>query len=75
MYVCMYVCMYVFMYVCVYVYVSICVMFQLKEQGFTNIDAMDPSEEMLQQTMGKQLYDQLFCEYLDCASAVIPDGM
>ncbi len=53
---------------------NICVMFQLKEHGFTNIDAMDPSEEMLQQIRGKQVYDQLFCEYLDGASAVIPDG-
>ncbi len=49
--------------------------FQLKKQGFTNIDALDPSEEMLQQTRGKQLYCQLYCDFLQGASAAIPAGM
>ncbi len=50
-------------------------MFQLKEQGFSNINALDPSKEMLQQAREKQVYDQLFCDFLGVASAVIGDGM
>ena len=35
--------------------------FQLKEAGFTNIDALDASEEMLEMAKKKGVYKNLMC--------------
>ena len=37
---------------------------QLREQGFRHIDALDPSEEMMNVARTDKLYEKYFCEFL-----------
>ena len=50
--------------------------FQLKERGYTNIDALDGSEGMLQQAKAKGIYNKYIHAFL-CPHPVegIPKGL
>jgi len=39
-------------------------MLQLKIQGFQHIDALDPSEGMLEKAKSRNLYDRYICDYI-----------
>lgn len=40
------------------------VCFQLKQQGFVHIDALDPSEGMLEKAKARSLYENYICDYI-----------
>ena len=54
-------------------YTSRC-MFQLKLQGFQHIDALDPSEGMLEKAKSKNVYDRYICDFFTEKQLDIPEG-
>ena len=49
-------------------------MFQLKENGFRHIDALDPSDEMLNVARKDGLYENYFCDFLNEKQLPIAPG-
>ena len=48
---------------------------QLRKEGYTNIDAMDGSESMLELAKKKELYTNIYCCMVDTSKVdVIDDG-
>ena len=55
-------------------YYKSCCMFQLKLQGFQHIDALDPSEGMLEKAKSRNLYDRYICDYITDKQLDIPES-
>jgi len=49
-------------------------MFKLRQVGFTNIDALDPNEVLLDIAKQRGVYDRYFMEYLTAEPCSIPEG-
>ena len=45
-------------------------LFQLAKLGFTNIDALDPSDGMLEEAQKKNVYKNFLCQYFDINSDI-----
>jgi len=49
-------------------------LFQLRQVGFTNIDALDPNEALLEIAKKRDVYNRYFMEYLTAEPCSIPEG-
>ncbi|XP_060082532.1 methyltransferase-like protein 27 [Ylistrum balloti] len=47
---------------------------KLKEEGFTNVDGLDPSDKMLDVARAKDVYNKLYCEFMSEATLPIDNG-
>ena len=48
--------------------------FQLVKLGFTNLDALDASQPMLDEAEKKGVYKHFICDYMGTNRLDIPDG-
>ena len=47
----------------------------MNQNGYTNIDGLDPSEAMLKQAKQKGVYNRLICDYAGKNQLYIPNGI
>ena len=49
--------------------------FQLRQVGFANIDALDPNEALLEIAKQRDVYDRYVMDYLTAKPCSIPEGL
>ena len=63
------------MWRCLTIIYLVCNIFQLRQVGFANIDALDPNEALLEIAKKQNLYNKYFMEYLTAEPCSITEGL